>query len=54
MLVDMKKKDSNRPNLKDYPTGYVVCESGFWTYSRRAVRNGRSGWMFHKTTKDNK
>ena len=52
----MKKKvDANtRPNLKDYPQGYVECEGGFWTYSRRAVRAGRAGWMFHKVVKEKK
>lgn len=37
-----------RPNLKDFPKGYVECEDGYWTYSRRAVRSGSAGWMFHK------
>ena len=43
-VVDSK----NPPSLKDYPTGYVVCDGGYWTYSRRAVRCGYTGWMFHK------
>lgn len=50
----MKKKVDayTRPNLKDYPSGYVECEGGYWTYSRRAVRSGRAGWMFHKRIKN--
>lgn len=44
-----KKVDSNnRPNIKDYPSGYVQCENGYWTYSNRAARAGYGGWMFHK------
>ena len=52
----MKRKidSNNKPNLKDYPQGYVECEGGFWTYSRRAVRAGRDGWMFHKVVKEKK
>lgn len=51
-----KKIDSKtRPNLKDYPNGYAECENGFWTYSNRAARAGRAGWMFHKkVSKDEK
>ena len=50
----MKKKiDANtRPSLKDYPSGYAECEGGFWTYSRRAVRSGCAGWVFHKRVKN--
>lgn len=55
-MKDMKKQvdSKNRPSLKDYPQGYVECEGGFWTYSNRAARSGRAGWMFHKVTKENK
>lgn len=49
-VVDSK----NPPSLKDYPTGYVVCEGGYWTYSSHAVRFGFSGWMFHKNAKTEK
>lgn len=45
----MEKVDSkNPPSLKSCPSGYCECDGGAWTYSRRAVRNGRKGWMFHK------
>ena len=52
----MKRKiDCNtRPTLKEYPQGYVECENGFWTYSRRARRAGGAGWMFHKLVKEKK
>ena len=52
----MKRKidSNNKPSLKDYPKGYVECEGGFWTYSNRAARSGRAGWMFHKLVKEKK
>lgn len=43
--------NNKKPNLKDHPSGYVKCNNGFWTYSRRAARNGREGWMFHEDKK---
>lgn len=50
-----KKIDANtRPNIRDYPSGYVECEGGFWTYSARAKRLGWAAWMFHKKVGENK
>ena len=46
-VVDSK----NPPSLKDCPSGYCVCEDGFWTYSRYAVRHGGKGWLFTKVKK---
>ena len=53
-MKDMKKQvdSKNRPSLKDYPQGYAECTDGYWTYSRRATRHGRAGWMFHRWIKN--
>lgn len=49
-IVDSK----TRPNLKDFPSGHAECEGGYWTYSSRAARSGRAGWMFHKRNMEQK
>ena len=51
--TDMNITHNTPPTFAQAPTGFYDCGYGFWTYSRRAVRNGFAGWAF-TFRKDNK